>query len=177
VKPAALSSADGLEAEPFRLTAVPSGVEAGALVVTAAAARPAVGKSTLALDLCRSASIHHNMTSVIFSLEMSRFEIGMRLLCGEAATDLPVRWVHISELKDPTPFLSGGELLLTTGMQLNTPQRQGEFVTRLADHQLAGVGFREVSNHRECTAETPELFSYRRDGGTGRFAGLIWLAP
>ena len=37
--------------------------------------------------------------------------------------DAPVRWVHISELEDPTPFLSGGELLLTTGMQLTTPTR------------------------------------------------------
>ena len=76
-------------------------------------------------------------------------DLDVRLLCGEAATDLPVRWVHITELKDPTPFLSGGELLLTTGMQLNTPQRQIEFVTRLADHQLAGLGFGVGFGHRE----------------------------
>ena len=66
---------------------------------------------------------------------------GVRLLSGPGAVDVPVRWVHISELKDPTPWLSGGELLLTTGMQLNTPQRQREFVDRLADHRLAGLGF------------------------------------
>jgi purine catabolism regulator len=65
----------------------------------------------------------------------------VRLLAGEGAVELPVRWVHISELTDPTPWLSGGELLLTTGMQLDTPARQREFVTRLADRQLAGVGF------------------------------------
>jgi purine catabolism regulator len=65
----------------------------------------------------------------------------VRLLAGEAALDLPVRWVHISELLDPTPWLSGGELLLTTGMQLDTPARQREFVTRLTDHQLSGLGF------------------------------------
>jgi purine catabolism regulator len=76
-------------------------------------------------------------------------DLDVRLLCGEAATDLPVRWVHISELRDPTPFLSGGELLLTTGMQLNTAQRQAEFVNRLADHQLAGVGFGVGFGHRE----------------------------
>ena len=29
-----------------------------------------------------------------------------------------MRWVHSSELLDPTPWLSGGELLLTTGLQL-----------------------------------------------------------
>ena len=28
-----------------------------------------------------------------------------------------------------------------------------------------------------CTPESPELYSYRRDGATGRFAGLVWLAP
>jgi purine catabolism regulator len=67
--------------------------------------------------------------------------LDVRLLTGEAAIDLPVRWVHASELADPTPWLSGGELLLSTGMQLGTPELQREFVTRLADHQLAGLGF------------------------------------
>ena len=42
-------------------------------------------------------------------------ELDVRLLAGESGLDLPVRWVHISELLDPTPWLSGGELLLTTG--------------------------------------------------------------
>jgi purine catabolism regulator len=67
--------------------------------------------------------------------------LDVRLLAGEDGLDLPVRWVHISELPDPTPWLSGGELLLTTGMQLGTAEAQGEFVARLADHQLAGLGF------------------------------------
>jgi replicative DNA helicase len=44
--------------------------------------------STLALDLCRSASIHHNMASVIFSLEMTRNEITMRLLSAEGKIPL-----------------------------------------------------------------------------------------
>ena len=39
--------------------------------------------------------------------------------------DLPVRWVHISELLDPTPWLSGGELLLSTGMQLEDRAQRG----------------------------------------------------
>ena len=68
-------------------------------------------------------------------------DLDVRLVAGEAALDLPVRWVHITELTDPTPWLSGGELLLTTGLQLDTPERQREFVTRLTDHQLAGLGF------------------------------------
>jgi replicative DNA helicase len=40
--------------------------------------------STLGLDMCRAASIRHGLTSVIFSLEMSRTEITMRLLSAEA---------------------------------------------------------------------------------------------
>ena len=67
--------------------------------------------------------------------------LDVRLLTGERSLDLPVRWVHISELADPTPWLSGGELLLTTGMQLNEANGQREFIARLADHQLAGLGF------------------------------------
>src|SRR3954470_1993776 len=67
-------------------------------------------------------------------------EMGLELTAGEDGADAPVRWVHISELPDPTPWLSGGEVLLTTGMPLDTAKRQREFVARLADHQLAGLG-------------------------------------
>jgi YfiH family protein len=42
--------------------------------------------------------------------------------------------------------------------------------------QLAEAGVLAVSRDPRCTAETPALFSYRRDGLTGRFAGLAWLA-
>jgi replicative DNA helicase len=44
--------------------------------------------STLALDLCRAASIHNNLSSVFFSLEMTRSEITMRLLSAEAKVPL-----------------------------------------------------------------------------------------
>ena len=47
------------------------------------AARPAMGKSTFALDVARSAAIKHNMATVIFSLEMGKSEIAMRLLSAE----------------------------------------------------------------------------------------------
>jgi len=45
-------------------------------------------------------------------------ELDVKVVAGEAALGRAVRWVHISELLDPTPWLSGGELLLTTGLQL-----------------------------------------------------------
>jgi replicative DNA helicase len=52
------------------------------------AARPAIGKSTLALDLARAAAVKHRMPTVMFSLEMSRNEITMRLLSAEARVPL-----------------------------------------------------------------------------------------
>ena len=63
-----------------------NGLHPGQMVIIAA--RPAMGKSTLGLDFCRAASIHHNMASVIFSLEMTRNEITMRLLSAEAKIPL-----------------------------------------------------------------------------------------
>ena len=57
------------------------GLHGGQMIVIAA--RPGVGKSTLALDIARSASIHHQMTTVFFSLEMGRTELAMRILSAE----------------------------------------------------------------------------------------------
>jgi purine catabolism regulator len=74
-------------------------------------------------------------------------EMGLELATGEDSADAPVRWVHISELPDPTPWLSGGELLLTTGIQLDTDGRQREFVRLLAGHHLAGLGFGTGFDH------------------------------
>lgn len=58
-----------------------NGLRGGQMIIVAA--RPGVGKSTIALDFMRSASIKNNMASVIFSLEMSKSEIVMRLLSAE----------------------------------------------------------------------------------------------
>ena len=41
--------------------------------------------------------------------------------------------------------------------------------------QLVWAGIRQLDNDPRCTAETPDLYSFRRDGRTGRFAGLVWL--
>jgi purine catabolism regulator len=67
-------------------------------------------------------------------------DLDVRLVAGESGLENAVRWVHISELEDPTPWLSGGELLLTTGMALEDPDRQRAYVRRLAGHGLAGLG-------------------------------------
>jgi purine catabolism regulator len=66
----------------------------------------------------------------------------LRLLAGEEASDRPVRWVHSSELEDPTAWLKGGELILTTGMGVgDTLAKQRVYVRRLVDAGVAGLGF------------------------------------
>jgi replicative DNA helicase len=59
-----------------------SGLQKGNLIIVAA--RPGVGKSSFVTNLARNVAVDGDTTVMMFSLEMSRFEIGMRLLCGEA---------------------------------------------------------------------------------------------
>lgn len=68
------------------LDSLTNGFLPGQLIVVAA--RPAMGKSTLAIDFVRAASIKHRLSSAIFSLEMSKLEVGMRMLSAEAKVGL-----------------------------------------------------------------------------------------
>jgi replicative DNA helicase len=66
------------------LDAMTHGLHPGQLIILAA--RPAVGKSTFALDIARNAAIKHKKPTIFFSLEMSRSEVAMRLLSAESQT-------------------------------------------------------------------------------------------
>jgi purine catabolism regulator len=69
-------------------------------------------------------------------------ELDLRLVAGSQGLTRPVRWVHVSELEDPTPWLKGGELLLTTGMGVGkAPAGQRAYLDRLTGAGLAGLGF------------------------------------
>jgi purine catabolism regulator len=80
---------------------------------------------------------------------LSRRELQLRLESGEGtlapgALDLPLRWVHSSDLLDPTPFLADELLLLTTGTQFS-PEADaevfGSYVERLRTRGVRGLGF------------------------------------
>jgi len=78
------------------LDQITNGLHPGQMIILAA--RPAIGKSTLALDFARACSIRHGLTSAIFSLEMSKSEITMRLLSAEAKVPLHhMRSGHMSD--------------------------------------------------------------------------------
>ena len=79
-------------------------------------------------------------------------ELGLELVSGQDSAQTHVRWVHSTELPDPTPWLRGGELLLTTGMQLDGPKIQREMIERLADHRIAGLGFGTGFAHKRLPA-------------------------
>jgi purine catabolism regulator len=46
-------------------------------------------------------------------------DLGLAVLTGGESLDQEIRWVAVSELPDPTPWLDGAELLLTSGMWLS----------------------------------------------------------
>ena len=93
---------------------------------------------------------------------LTRTELGLRLAgTGPApdgepdseALDRPIRWIHSSDLADPTPFLSEGLALLTTGTQFldadDTGDTDGavsatvydEYVARLSARGVVALGF------------------------------------
>ena len=70
-----------------------------------------------------------------------RSGLGLGVAAGERGLGRAITWVHNSELEDPTPWLEGGELLLTTGIGLGDgASSQRAYVRRLAGHGLAGLG-------------------------------------
>jgi len=109
-------------------------------------------------------------------------ELGLKLAAGEkAASDREIRWVHISELRDPTPWLSGGELLLTTGIQLDTADTQRDFVRLLASSGAAGLGFGTGFDHsrlpRALVKEADGVGRRCRTAATGRGDALADNRP
>ncbi len=86
---------------------VTQGLQPGQMIVVAG--RPAMGKSTLGVDFARSAALHHGLTTIIFSLEMSKNELAQRIISAESniplaamrrADDItPERWAILNELQ------------------------------------------------------------------------------
>ncbi|MFK0226580.1 PucR family transcriptional regulator ligand-binding domain-containing protein [Streptomyces sp. NPDC090303] len=67
---------------------------------------------------------------------LARPDLGLRLLAGPE--DVPLHWVHTSEMADPYPYLLGGELLMTAGVQLTDP---AHYVERVVEAGAAALAF------------------------------------
>ncbi|MFJ5989023.1 PucR family transcriptional regulator [Lentzea sp. NPDC092896] len=70
---------------------------------------------------------------------VARVDLGLTVLCGADALDRPIRWAHVSELEDPTPYLVGEELLLTAGVRF--PSDVPAYVAGLLSQGVSAIGF------------------------------------
>ena len=86
------------------------------------------------------------------------------ILCGEKGLDRPVRWVHSSEIYEIGPLLSGGELLLTTGLGLAGADAgaRRHYVRELDERGIAGIA---VELGRSLTEMPYELLDESRRRG------------
>jgi replicative DNA helicase len=106
IMPGALDEIEAIGSRGGAMTGVPTGfadldsltngLHPGQMIVIAA--RPAVGKSTLALDFARAAAIKGGLSTAFFSLEMGRNEITMRLLSAEAR--VPLHTMRTGQMSD-----------------------------------------------------------------------------
>ena len=80
-------------------------------------------------------------------------DLGLSVRTSAADLDRAVRWVAVSEHADPTPWLEGGDLLLTTGMSVTGEDEQATaYVTRLVAADVAALGFGVGLSHQSVPA-------------------------
>jgi purine catabolism regulator len=78
-------------------------------------------------------------STVPLGVLVRRPELGLAVLTGSDQLDRPIRWAHVSELRDPVPYLLGGELLLTAGV--NFPEDVDGYVRGLVVAGVQALGF------------------------------------
>ncbi|MFE6712289.1 PucR family transcriptional regulator ligand-binding domain-containing protein [Streptomyces sp. NPDC057695] len=82
---------------------------------------------------------------------LARRDLGLRLLAGPE--DVPIHWVHTSEMADPYPYLLGGELLMTAGVLLADP---AHYVARVVEAGAAALAFGVTPVYDTVPAELVE---------------------
>jgi purine catabolism regulator len=87
----------------------------------------------------------------------------LRVLAGEAGLSRSVSWAHVSELDDPTPWLLGAELIMTTGLGVpRAAARQRAYLERLDD---AGVSALALSAQLHVPPLHPAFFEAAESRG------------
>ena len=99
--------------------------------------------------------------SVTLDWLLAQPQLRLRLLTGDAA-GRSLTWAHAIDVGDPTPWLTGGELVLTTGLRLESSgDEQRAYVERLAEAGIAGLGFGVGVRYGETPAPIVEACSER----------------
>ena len=77
-------------------------------------------------------------------------KLGLALVAGRENADRAVTWAHAIELTDPTPYLFGGELVMTTGLTVGaTDSEQFDYVARLSAANVAALAFDTGTTFRQ----------------------------
>ncbi|WP_177240214.1 PucR family transcriptional regulator [Streptomyces monashensis] len=82
---------------------------------------------------------------VPLSALLAREDLGLRQIAGPTDPPVVIHWAHTSEMADPYPYLLGGELLLTAGVQIPEAAGSGtyfdDYVARIVEAGGAALGF------------------------------------
>jgi replicative DNA helicase len=145
------------------LDGLTNGLHPGSLVVIGG--RPSLGKSTLLFGICRSAALSHALPNVLFSLEMERNEIAMRLLSAEAR--VPMHIMRTGQMSDDDwgrlcecmTTIADAPLYINAAGTLSTQALCDEATRMVRDHgvklisvdylQLLTAGMRGETRERE----------------------------
>ena len=139
------------------------------------AARPSMGKTSLALTLAQHAAIEHNAVIGVFSLEMSAESLAMRMLCSEASVDAQKfrsgflsneEWSRLGKALgkladarifiDDTPAISVLEMR-AKARRLATEQKQLDMIVVDYMQLMSGSGNRFESRQQEVSQISREL--------------------
>jgi replicative DNA helicase len=142
------------------------GLQKGNLVIVAA--RPGIGKSSLVTNIARNVAVESRAPVALFSLEMSRVELGMRLLCSEArvqwhkvragmvAAEEWGRIVEAAEVLDPAPLFivdSGNVTIVDIRAKARRLKSQQALGLIIVDYLQLMTSHRRVDNRQQEVAE------------------------
>ncbi|CAM3734193.1 PucR family transcriptional regulator [Smaragdicoccus niigatensis] len=92
--------------------------------------------------------------NVALTWVLAQPDLRLRLVGGRGGVARETRLALVTELMDPNEWLSGGELVLTTGIQLpDTAEGKRAYLRRLNDSHVAGVGFGAGVTYDEVPAD------------------------
>jgi len=138
-------SIEKLIGQPGMVTGVPtgftdfdsktSGLQPSDLIIIAA--RPSMGKTSFALDIARYASLHANIATAMFSLEMSKDQLGMRMLCAEARVNSSKLRTGYIASSDWPRLSHAGEMLSNAKMFIDDSPALSSLDVRARSRRLA----------------------------------------
>jgi replicative DNA helicase len=127
------------------LDALLAGLQKSDLIILAA--RPSVGKTSLALDICRSIGVNSKEPVGFFSLEMSKEQLVDRMICAQANVDLwKLRTGRLSDRDDDFPRigqalgeLSEAPIYIDDAAGLNIMQLRTKARRLKTEHGLSAI--------------------------------------